>query len=197
MKKFMPFMLAIAIALSTVAVPVFAEDSYKTSDTDKTIKTDDNGKDDKDTDKSDKSKSDKKDKSDANANIPLSAETLLCVQIAVDTRDTALLTAIEVDYTATKLALETRKTALKAAWALSTAKERKNAISKAWKEYKTALKSSNDTLKKARKTAWNKFKDDFKICKGITEGELNSDKNSEGSDVLLQNKNFRKNKSTA
>jgi len=179
MKKFMPFMLAIAIGLSVIAVPVFAEDSNKTQGTDKPVKTADNGKDHKD---GDKSKSDKK---DANAQLPLSADTLTCVQTALDARDTAIFTAFDADYTATKATLSTRTTALKAAWALSTSKDRKNAISKAWKEYKTTTKTANDTMKKGRKDAWKKYKEDFKACKGVTEGELNSDTTSEGADVLL------------
>lgn len=175
MKKFIPFMLAIAIGLSTITMPVFAD--YSTNDskskTDSTVKNDD------------KSKSDKSEKKDAKEKLPLSAETLACIQTAVDTRDTAIMTTFDTYYASVKTALDTRKTALKAAWALSTSKDRKNAISKAWQDYKSAAKTAKDVLKKDRKTAWEKFKTDFKACKGVSDPELNSDSNSEGADILL------------
>ena len=169
-------MIALAIGLSTVAVPVFAE--YGTNKSKSYEKAEEK----KDEKKEDKSKSEKSDK---NEKLPLSAETLACVQTAVDTRDTAIITAFDAYSASVKTALETRKTALKAAWALTTSKERKDAIKKAWKEYTSTTKTAKNTLKTSRKAAWTKFKEDFKACKDITSAELNSDTTSEGADIQL------------
>ncbi len=88
-----------------------------------------------------------------------------CIQTAVETRDTAIITAFDTYAVAVKAALTTRKDALKAGWALAIAKERRTAIMSAWKAYKTALQTARGALKASKKLAWDGFKTASKACK--------------------------------
>lgn len=88
-----------------------------------------------------------------------------CMQTAVETRDTAIVAAFDTYATAVKSALNTRKDALKIAWAITDRKERRTAIMTAWKNYKIAIKDAKSALKTSKKTAWDTFKTASKACK--------------------------------
>lgn len=94
----------------------------------------------------------------------LSATALTCVQTAIDTRDNAIIAGLDVYYPAAKTALQTRQAALKAAWAQTDQKTRKEATRTAWNAYKESIKSARTTMKSTHKTAWTKFEADRKIC---------------------------------
>ena len=89
---------------------------------------------------------------------------LACMQTAVGKRDTAIISAFDVFYAATKQALETRKTALTSAWGITDKTQRKTALTAAWKVYKDTQKTARQTLNKARKDAWQNFYTDRKAC---------------------------------
>jgi len=111
----------------------------------------------------------------------LSAEVVTCVQTAIETRDVAIVAAVDKYATAVKLALTTRKDALKAAWAMTSAKEARTAIKTVWAAYKMALKDARKALKTDKKAAWDKFRTDRKACKAPNE----VDNSSEGMDSQL------------
>jgi len=103
---------------------------------------------------------------------------LPCMITAVDTRDSAIIAAWETFSGSVKTALQTRKDALKAAWAKTDKKERKEAIKTAWNNYKSAIKTARKALNEARKAAWKKFNSDRKICRGQGEDTSNESHDS-------------------
>jgi hypothetical protein len=92
------------------------------------------------------------------ANTTVSAETLTCMQTAVDTRETALMTAFDSFNADVKSALTDRKAALNAAWAMSEGTARSAAIKEAWSDWKAAKKTAHSELKKDKTAAWTTFK---------------------------------------
>ena len=95
-----------------------------------------------------------------------SAETLTCMQSAVDTRETAMMTAFDSFHTDVKAGLTARKSALGLAWAMSDGAERTTAIKSAWTAWKTAKKEAHTELKADKKAAWTAFKNTAKTtCK--------------------------------
>lgn len=97
-------------------------------------------------------------------NGALDATALACMQTAVDSRDTAIIAAWDTQYPAVKTALQTRQSALKAAWAQTEQKTRRDATRTAWDAYKNSAKSARTAMKAAHKTAWTKFEADRKAC---------------------------------
>ena len=96
----------------------------------------------------------------------LTTAQLTCVQTSIDKRDTAMIAAVDAFNTATKSALATRLSALKAAWSISTAKERRVAINTAWITYNTALKTARTTFNSAKLSAWQTYQQEAKTCTG-------------------------------
>ncbi len=88
-----------------------------------------------------------------------------CIQSAIETRDTAIIAAFDKFHAAAKSALETRKTALKEAWAKPTWQERKTAVKAAWAAYSKALKEARTTFKQEKKDAWKQFHSNRVNCK--------------------------------
>jgi len=117
----------------------------------------------------------------AKAPKTLTAEVVACAQTSVETRDTAMIAAMDKYNTAVKAALTARKDALKAAWAMTNAKEARAAIKTAWANYKTAAMDARKSLKADKKAVWAKFKTDRKACK--TPNEM--DNSSESMDSQL------------
>jgi hypothetical protein len=112
----------------------------------------------------------------------LNAQTLSCVQTAIDMRDTAIIAAFDAYYPAVKSALQTRQSALKTAWMQTGQKERREAIKAAWDVYSKAIKSARMTMKAAHKATWSKFETDRKACNPKAGGD---DKGSLGADNQL------------
>jgi hypothetical protein len=81
-----------------------------------------------------------------------------CMAAAVETRETALATAWGELTSGISSALSDRKTALIAAWNMSSATERTAALKTAWKEWKADKKALHTEFRKDRKAAWDAFK---------------------------------------
>lgn len=103
-----------------------------------------------------------------------------CIQSALDKRESAIILAFDKKAMTIKTALDQRKTDLKAAWALSTLKERIKARLEAWKKFKKADISARTAYRQEIKKIWAQYKTDKKACK-ITE----SDNESSGTDNSL------------
>lgn len=89
----------------------------------------------------------------------------VCIQNAIETRDTAIIAAFDKFSSAIKSALGIRKDALKAAWAKPIAKERRAAVKAAWDAYKKSTREAAALAKKERKAAWDQFRKDRIACK--------------------------------
>lgn len=87
-----------------------------------------------------------------------------CVQAAVDKRETSLIAVADTANASIKAALETRKTELKSAWAVTVAKDRQTARKGAWDKYSAAAKATKQALLTSRKSAGTTFKTDMKAC---------------------------------
>lgn len=105
-----------------------------------------------------------------------------CMQNAIETRDSALITAFEKFSNEIKNALKARKDALKEAWKIDDPVARKTAIKKAWDNFRDSWKKAHIDLKNARKNAWNNYKLYVKNTCKIT----NIEDPSENVDQLLQ-----------
>ncbi len=104
----------------------------------------------------------------ANTATPAPKFDVVCMQNAIDKRDTAIISAVDTSATAIKNALGTRRDALKAAWGLTDRKARRDGIRVAWKAWFEASRSARKDLQSARTAAWNTFYTDRKACgKGV------------------------------
>lgn len=112
----------------------------------------------------------------------LDATALLCVQTAIDGRDNAIIAGLDVYYPAAKTALQTRQAALKAAWAQTDQKTRRDMVKAIWKTYKDSVKLARAAMKGAQKAAWTKFETDRKACSPKAGGD---DKGALGADNQL------------
>lgn len=103
-----------------------------------------------------------------NSSTPKIVKTvdLVCMQNAVEKRDTAITTSFDTYTAKIKTLLGARKDALKTAWTLSDKKTRRAAITKAWKDYRAGVKTARTDWSKAKKAAWKQFYTDRKTCKG-------------------------------
>lgn len=101
----------------------------------------------------------------------VSAINFSCMQTAVEKRDNAIIAAIDARYTAHKSALQTRRDALKAAWVITNAKDRRVARKTAWDAYNQAVKKAVSDFRKARQAAWKQFHTDAKACNGVSSEE--------------------------
>ena len=81
-----------------------------------------------------------------------------CMSGAVETRETALTTAWSDLNTSVTSALTARTSALVAAWNMSSATERTEALKTAWKEWKEDKKAAHTEFRNDRKAAWETFK---------------------------------------
>ncbi len=104
-----------------------------------------------------------------------------CMATAVDKRDSAIEVVVDTYASTVKMALETRKTALKAAWGMSDVKARRQAINEAWNAYKKSVKSARRVFKTSRNAAWSQFRTDAKVCHGSS----SEDNGGAGSDAQL------------
>ena len=87
-----------------------------------------------------------------------------CIQGAIETRDSAIASAVTAHASAQTAALSARKTALKAAWALTDQKARRAALRDAWKAFDTASRAARKTHRDAQNAAWKQFNTDRKAC---------------------------------
>lgn len=111
------------------------------------------------------------------------AETInvSCIQGAIETRESSIMSALDTYNVAIKNALIVRKDALKAAWAITNKDQRRDAIKAARSAMETAAKDAMKTKRDANKTAAGVFKTTMKnTCR-----QSNTDSASEGSDGQL------------
>lgn len=106
-----------------------------------------------------------------NAKKPVTFDPI-CVQNAIDKRDNAIIAATDVYSAAAKTALQTRRDALKAAWALADRKARHSALTAAWKAYRSSLSKARKDFNKARAAAWKQWGIDRKACKDTPNDEF-------------------------
>lgn len=151
--------------LATSAAPVFADEATVNAgtNTNTTVTTTD---DDKDNGKHKGWKLEKKENKKDQTPVDL-----VCMQNAVVTREDAIIAAFDTYHANVKTALTTRRDALKAAWAISDRDDRKEAIRKAWSDFKGTWKKERKALNEAKKATWKKFNETSKTCNARGEGE--------------------------
>ena len=103
------------------------------------------------------------------ANTPTTIVTkpsldLVCMQDAVDARDSAIIIGVKTYGDAMLTALNTREFALKAAWGITVVKDRRATIAKAWADYRVTLKTARAAMNTARNAAWTTFNVTRKTC---------------------------------
>ncbi len=91
---------------------------------------------------------------------------MVCIQAAVDKRETDLAAGVESFVNGLRQAFAARKDALKAAWANSDKKERDSALKAAWSAFGQSSKKARSDWKAARQNAWKTFRTEMKTCKG-------------------------------
>jgi hypothetical protein len=106
---------------------------------------------------------------------------LNCASTAVITRDDAIILSLTTFHNTTKIALETRREALKVAWLIEDNKTRREEIKKAWNIYTTTVKNARKTYNDTKKNIWKNFKKAKNDCKANT----NDDPGSENFDSSL------------
>lgn len=89
---------------------------------------------------------------------------VVCVQNAIEKRETALTTALGTLNSSLTSALTARKDALKAAVALPTRTEVAAARKKANSTFTTASKAAHTNMKSVRVSTWNTYKTEAKAC---------------------------------
>jgi hypothetical protein len=100
-------------------------------------------------------------------------EKLVCIQKAVQKRETAIIGAFSEFSNETNAALTTRMRELVAAWDLEDRKARQSAISAAWKKYKESSEATHKKFKDAKKDIWEQFKLERKNCPKLAETDDN------------------------
>lgn len=121
----------------------------------------------------------------ADAATVLTDEEIACVQAAVGARETALQEDVTTFQTTWNAALSTRATALQAAWALTTKKERRDAIKAAWTAYKTSFNTARKTFNTDVKADWKAFRVAVKAC-SLPSAVANDDSETAKSDYTLE-----------
>lgn len=89
---------------------------------------------------------------------------LVCMQTAVEKRDNAIIAAADAYYATVKIALTTRRDALKAAFGITDKTQRRTTIRNAWNTYKSAHRKAKSTLTSTKNAAWRQFNTDRKAC---------------------------------
>lgn len=93
------------------------------------------------------------------------AAAIICIGAAVDVREAAIATAWDTLSASGKTALQTRRDALKAAYAQADPAKVRQAVQAAWQAFALAHKSARIAFKEARMKLWMDFKTARKACK--------------------------------
>jgi hypothetical protein len=99
---------------------------------------------------------------------------IVCMQTAVEKRETAIIAAHDAFSVAIKNALVARKSALVAAWGNTDKVTRDAARKTAWSSFKTSAQAAHNAMREARKAVWSTFNTDAKICGVRDHGEKES-----------------------
>lgn len=113
---------------------------------------------------------------------PAATIDAVCMQTAVEKRDSAIIAAVDANAAAQKSALTVRKDALKAAWAITDRKARRTALRQAWNAFTKASRDARRTLRSADHAVWKQFYTDRKACGSAGASE---DPGTEGHDAQL------------
>lgn len=89
---------------------------------------------------------------------------ITCIQAAVDKREAAIIAAVDTYHSTVKTALETRRAALKAAWAIADRTQRRAAIKAAWDAFRGTWRTASNALHKTRRDAWKQYRTDRRAC---------------------------------
>lgn len=92
---------------------------------------------------------------------------LICLQIAVEKRDNAIIAAWDTVSSSIKTALQNRRDSLKSAWGISIRKDRNKAITSAWSHFRSARIIARGIFIGARRAAWDQFYADKKSCGNV------------------------------
>jgi hypothetical protein len=106
----------------------------------------------------------------SNKNTSVSPAYIACLKTAIGKRDTALKTDWDTFASSVSTAFGTRKTALLAAYDLTTNAARRDAIKDAWKAFKKSRRDARRTFNRARHEAWTTFSSDRRTCKAPMDG---------------------------
>lgn len=109
---------------------------------------------------------------DDDADVETHTVDIACMQRAVDAREVSVRTATTVYISAWLAALDARAAALHAAWGMTDREARRNAIVKAWMDYKNAKRSAEKTFRESKRTAWQTFRTAAKQCGGGAEMDM-------------------------
>ncbi len=112
-----------------------------------------------------------------------SAATIACVGAAVNTRETAIDSAVAAHAQAVTAAYTARAAALKEAYTLTNPHDVSKAVKAAWKTFRTSTKSAAKDWRTAQRAAWSTFKTASRACHP-TEGI--SDNGNSGTEISGQ-----------
>lgn len=108
-----------------------------------------------------------------------------CMATAVSVREASIATAWTTFSDKMATGLSNRRNSLVAGWNIADANERNQALTTAWKTWKTDKKSVSEQLKNSRKAAWDTFKNTAKTsCKVETPKQEGLEKTSADSIAL-------------
>lgn len=88
-----------------------------------------------------------------------------CMKLAVEKRESAIVSAWEAYAAKIKSAYETRKNELVGAWTIVDPKQRQTAIKNAWSKYHEAVKTAQTEWRQLRYNTWTQFTQEAKNCK--------------------------------
>jgi hypothetical protein len=108
------------------------------------------------------------------AETSTSTDVGICMQKAVEKRDTAIISAYDTYSAGLKTALTARMADLKSAWGMADKSARKTAIKDAWAKFKTTRAGLRQTLGSSRDASWITFRNDRVACKAPADGNGSS-----------------------
>lgn len=100
----------------------------------------------------------------AKAKKEAQAKFASCMQAVIENRDNALITAIDKNREALKVALTARMASQKAAILIEDKVARNSALNKSWNNYRTADKTASAGLRTAKQASWYQFEKAKKTC---------------------------------
>lgn len=99
-----------------------------------------------------------------------------CIMNAVEKRDNAIITAWDKEAAAIKKVLTDRRDAIKSAFAQTDKKKGNAIITKAWKNYTTAVQKAKKEFNTSKLRVWKQYHIDRKPCKTTANTDVNVEK---------------------
>ena len=106
---------------------------------------------------------------------------VVCMQTAVDKRDSSVISAWDTLSAAIKSALSARQSDIKTAFGITDKKARKTAIRDAWKTHSKAARDARSAFKSARELAWKTYYADRRACGQAAVSDDSSNKSLDNS----------------